>query len=630
MTYYKTMKLNTLTLFFIIYSILFFANVYNLYPEDIIYQKDKTRANKFHNDLKLSKLSYVDLYDSISDKGQYFFPEMKRVPLKYWSCSQVVGISTRNSIEQSDIIKGLQYHLLCQSIAGLTNLAVEEGRSDVAVWLYDHSNNKSYKECERALNDMGITKLDNKNGIELASECFVVTNNKNIKLKSLFNGYILTDIKNNPESAIVAATASHVFNSIIVDIRDKEYFESIGYSMTYDARNKSTYDAWNEFKDKCNNSALIIMPTQTGELREFAIKNRLFVLNINKDQNNLQKGNNMVLLYEVLQWLKPNAPVLGWEPNVGEYNLVNPISQSAHTMIPSDWSYNNSLTSILYKKRQQSKLAKIIKPTEIDYSKKKNFVSFFLSDGDNVQWVMQNFFSKYYTIPEASEVKITFGLPVSTLSMMAPEWLYTLLESQNENTSIMEMLGGGYYYVDTYSQNTNRQKNIKIVAERLSNHMKQHRVKILAVMAKDIDSEEAKEAYKAYIEANNQLEGIIALQYSPYAAGEGNIFWFENSNGYEIPVITTKYSLWDRAHERENNPIFIANKLIENSKDESYSAICVHAWSSFNGKSGAAAAKECINKLDDRFEIVNMQELIWRIRMKYKPDQTKEILNKIY
>ena len=53
-----------------------------------------------------------------------------------------------------------------------------------------------------------------------------------------------------------------------MDVRDKAYFDSQGYSMLYDARAKSTADAWYEFKDKCSNKALVVMPVQTGELRE--------------------------------------------------------------------------------------------------------------------------------------------------------------------------------------------------------------------------------------------------------------------------------------------------------------------------------------------------------------------------
>lgn len=47
-------------------------------------------------------------------------------------------------------------------------------------------------------------------------------------------------------------------------------------------------------------------------------------------------------------------------------------------------------------------------------------ISFFLSDGDNIQWMMQDFATSFYDVPEAIEVKMSYGLPVSTLSMMAP------------------------------------------------------------------------------------------------------------------------------------------------------------------------------------------------------------------
>jgi len=36
-----------------------------------------------------------------------------------------------------------------------------------------------------------------------------------------------------------------------------------------------------------------------------------------------------------------------------------------------------------------------------------------------------------------------------------------------------------------------------------------------------------------YVDANDQLEGIVALQYSPYAGGEGDVIWVTNKAGYE-------------------------------------------------------------------------------------------------
>ena len=576
-------------------------------------------------------LNREEINSFVPDGKLYSMPEMKKKPRKFWTCTGVVSIDNRNSINETETMQGLQYHLLCQSLAGLTNRMVEEGKSDVAVWLYDHGGKASYKVSKQALEDMGICEQGVQNGLELACSDYESVDGLRVQLKGFFDGYVLTDVKNNPESGIVASVASHVYNSIIVDVRDKEYFEKAGYSMKYDATHKTTLDAWHEFKDKCTNEALVIMPVQTGELREFAIKNNLFVLNLNKKQGDPRSGQNVDLLEEVLAWLQPNVPVYGWEQGVSEDQFVARISKSGHPMIPCDWSYNHSLTSLLYTERQQPVQAQSFNPKFIDFGKKRNYVSFFLSDGDNIQWMMQDFATSFYDVPEAIEVKMSYGLPVSTLSMMAPAQLHNLMNLRRDECSVLEMLGGGYYYIDTYSQNNNRNDNLKVAAERLAVSMRRYHVGLLGVMAMDVKSVASKEAYQAFVDANDRLEGIIALQYSPYAGGGGEVFWVTNKNGYDIPVITVRYSLWDRIHEREGSPDFIASKLKAEAQVESFSAICVHAWSRFEGNAhGAAAARLCAGKLDGRFEVVNMQELVWRLRMSRHPEQTLEYLNKIF
>lgn len=576
-------------------------------------------------------LNREEINSFVPDGKLYSMPEMKKKPRKFWTCTGVVSIDNRNSINETETMQGLQYHLLCQSLAGLTNRMVEEGKSDVAVWLYDHGGKASYKVSKQALEDMGICEQGVQNGLELACSDYESVDGLRVQLKGFFDGYVLTDVKNNPESGIVASVASHVYNSIIVDVRDKEYFEKAGYSMKYDATHKTTLDAWHEFKDKCSNEALVIMPVQTGELREFAIKNNLFVLNLNKKQGDPRSGQNVDLLEEVLAWLQPNVPVYGWEQGVSEDQFVARISKSGHPMIPCDWSYNHSLTSLLYTERQQPVQAQSFNSKFIDFDKKRNYVSFFLSDGDNIQWMMQDFATSFYDVPEAIEVKMSYGLPVSTLSMMAPAQLHNLMNLRRDECSVLEMLGGGYYYIDTYSQNNNRNDNLKIAAERLAVSMRRYHVGLLGVMAMDVKSAASREAYQAFVDANDRLEGIIALQYSPYAGGGGEVFWVTNKNGYDIPVITVRYSLWDRIHEREGSPDFIASKLEAEAQVESFSAICVHAWSRFEGNAhGAAAARLCAGKLDGRFEVVNMQELVWRLRMSRHPEQTLEYLNKIF
>ena len=65
--------------------------------------------------------------ESVADEGKYHMPGMKTKPKKYWSCVGVIPVDSRNSVDETDKMRGLQYHLLCQSLAGLTNRAVEKG-----------------------------------------------------------------------------------------------------------------------------------------------------------------------------------------------------------------------------------------------------------------------------------------------------------------------------------------------------------------------------------------------------------------------------------------------------------------------------------------------------------------------
>ncbi|UIR57449.1 hypothetical protein LZQ00_06420 [Sphingobacterium sp. SRCM116780] len=590
---------------------------------------------------------YEDLYDPIQDNGQYNLPEMTVKPKRYWSVVEVLNVGSRNNIGESNEIRGLQYHLLAQSLAGLTNRAVQQGKSEIGVWLHDHAGRESYGLSKQALTDMGISEQGMQSAIELARNNYGPSEGIKLQLKDLFDGYVLTDVTNNPESNIVASVASSVYNALIVDVRDKANYDAAGYTMKYDARTKSTVDAWNEFKTKVSNKALVVMPVQTGELRDFAIANNLFVININKQKENPSSGQNLQLYEEILSWLAPGAPIYGWEQGVDESLFVNRASVKGHVWVPSDWTYNIPLTSLTYKQRQTAVLAKVINPQFIDWKKDKKFVSYYLSDGDNVQWMMNDFVSDFYLNGDAAGMKMGFGISASNLLQMAPSQFNNIFNKQHRDYTLIEALGGGYQYVDNFGLEENRTTRINNLAENVAQNMRQHRIKVLGLMAKDVKSAAAKEGYQAFIDANDQLEGLVVLQYSPYAGGKGEVIWLKNKQGYEIPVISIRYSLWNFGnvnHDREGTPAYIAQKLTADG-DNKFSVISVHAWSKFTdiGKGtdplaenndgnlgGASAAKLMNNHLNADFEQVNVQELIWRIRMNHDKEATERYLKTYY
>ena len=109
---------------------------------------DRTHATDGEKNL------YVEAYDPIADVGQYWHPELAVKPSRYVSCTFVCNQPGNNELGVTDPNLGLQGHLLAQSMAGLVNRAVQEGKTDIGVWLRDEANSNSYKAAKQALTDM--------------------------------------------------------------------------------------------------------------------------------------------------------------------------------------------------------------------------------------------------------------------------------------------------------------------------------------------------------------------------------------------------------------------------------------------------------------------------------------------
>ncbi|MBQ7194836.1 MAG: hypothetical protein IJS07_04315 [Bacteroidales bacterium] len=575
-------------------------------------------------------VDYLRMVDPISDKGQYYMPLPTRAPKKYWTIVNVVGADGRNNPGLADSGKGLQYHLLAQSLAGLVNRALEEGRTDVGIWL--ECSGESYSG---SLSYLG-PEIGRQTAIELATKTYGDVDGVHVNVRDLIDGYVLTDVVANPESNMAATVAAHIYNSIIVDVRDKAIFDEAGYTMKYDARTKTTQDAWNEFGARCSRKALVVMPVKTGELREFAIRNGLFIFNLNKQNGTKDAGQNTTLFNTVLSSLEPGAPVLGWEQGVGEDEFVGKVSRYGCLMLAADWSYNHTLTSINYKERQKPLLAAVVNPLNIDYSRKKNFLAFYLSDGDNYQWVMgDGYVNNFMGLSQNASSRMSYGLCSEALCQLCPARFEQLYAHQNPRGTIMETFGGGYFYVDTFSaKRGNRVENLRMIARKAAAHMRQHRIKVLHLMAKDWSCDAAKEAYQIFIDENDQLEGIITIQYYPYSGGRGKMLWFTNKAGYDIPVVSTDYDLWKDVSNADigtGTPKEVAEFMAADfaGKELSFSPVVVHAWSTFGTGRGAAAAQGCISQAPSTVEAVSIQELIWRIRMEYRPEQTAKYLKTI-
>ncbi len=611
---------------------------------------DDDRLNAGINDSK--PVFYMNLYDPITDKGQYNHPDvMGSMPVSQtWMYGLFgLGAADRNDPDAPGGIAtnvggvGLQYQLLSQSFAGITDRYLVAEKTITGAWMDAGDGIDAYKDVMR-YHKTGPTWVVH-TGNPMTNPGFDAIDGGVISV--IGKNYVLTDLKANPESGNVAIVASHVYDAFIVDVQDKAFYDANGYTMVYDASKKTTADSWREFKDKCNNNGLVVMPVHTGELADFAIANKLFVVNLNKQYNTAAGGQNAALFKEVLDWLKPNSFVYGWEPGVGEDVFVSPVSASGNTMVAIH-DFNLPWFSKGYKSMQSSTRAKIIDPHDIDYNSDKKYVAYYLSDGPHAGWMISGFVENYFTDPNVATVNMNFGICSSLTSQISPLQMEKILSLQNKNSTLIESFGRGYWYSDNYAETkANRAEILKEHAERTAAFMRQKQLKILEQIAMDPKSTKAMETYQAMVDANDQLEGIVAIQYAPsYAGCGGEILWVTNKAGYDIPIVTVSYSIWNMGGhnaERDGSPTYIAHKL--NADANKYSAVIVHAWSGFEdtgssddelaenaavypeGAKGASAAEMCQRRLTDR-QPISMQELIWRIRMEYRPDQTQDYLKK--
>lgn len=572
---------------------------------------------------------YGDLVDQVHDAGQFYIPQNSIKPKGHWYVVHTDYNNRENPSLNSNPGSGLQGYLLMHSVVGLINKAAIEGKIDYCAWM--EKGNKGY-DTERAL--LG-KEIGRQNALELAINGYGKWEGIDVEPKKLFEGYVLTDLENNPESGNIAAVASHVYNSLIVDVKNEQYFKDAGYELKCDCRSMTLRQAFDQFKDKCNNNALVLMPVgvkgridiAAGEHRDYAIANKLFVANIVGG-----KSSNGTLFADIMKWLEPGSQVIGWENNdkLGEDAFVDPVSQYGSMMLAADWAYNLTTMSRDYVNRQPYTLAKTINPRSINYDKTGNYISFFLTDGDNYQFIIEdNFVVNYYSLRSSSTTKTAFELGTQSLIQLAPTRFTYLMEQQpSPECTIMETFGGGYYYIDTYATRgfttAERKALIKKVAERTAAHMRQHGIKVLHVMARDFDSENGQEMLQAFVDANDQLEGITGVEYSPYTGGQGKVYWFTNKAGYDIPLITTKYMLWDKI----SSPSYAAGlaNASESAQQQTFSTVAIHAWSDFDGNHASDAAQLMINGLESRFNVVSVQELIWRLRMAERQEQTQEFL----
>jgi hypothetical protein len=524
-------------------------------------------------------------------------------------------------------VNGESDFMLAESLSGLAAKAVNNGDNDELVWIETHSPSMD-EWAARLKNRLNFISVNTMSTWELI---------EHFKSKEIIKGYVLYKYdrsegnmyeprENIDISCNIATSAAGVLNAIVIDEEQEQQAMSVGLERLFDARNVSYKSLFDTILPAVNPYLITLADPKATNLRGYAIANNIFLFD-NHEETNLEY---------YFSHIESVSPVLGWGfGDEAEFNRV--LSSDGLFSTASNWCHNLPVSSAGAQSYQPQKVHSL-DPNDIDWDESGYFHSFAMSDGDNMQWMQTSFFhnEEYWANQYHGQFPFAWTICAVNLSQTIPDILDFMAETQPDDVTIIEY-GGGYQYPDLFAENRDREAAVRELAKKVNIHMKKTGVKVFGFICQNLDSEASKEAYQIYADEIEDLTGMIAVQYAPYEAGDGRIYWVTNKEGKHIPVVTSKFTIWENLdNDRVGDPWKIAGLIndeadkVHPDEDPKATWTMIHSWSYFehNGERtrGLTPIKWCIDELSSDVKIISIEEMLWRLRMQYYPDEVQALL----
>lgn len=538
--------------------------------------------------------------------------------------------------------------MLLQSVSGLAAQAVNEGRSDELVWIDTPAKPDYARWYAATVKQLGLREQGEMPALDLL---------KRYVERGIVKGYILykadavtpglskaerrkTDADAD-ESVNVATTLAGLMGGVVVSEELEPALRELGLKRLFDARGKTSAWCFQTYASQLNRSYILSQRPRVPYARDVAIAHRMLVM---------WDAGDGSLATPVYRWLNPLSTVLGWVASEGED--VAEASRFGHVVLPSDICINLPLLSAASSGSGLKKLPRLkpsFDPRSINAADKRTAVAFIMSDGDNLQWAMGGFFGnpEYWASDDHGKFPIGFGVPIGCLREACPVALDHLAATQPAATTAIE--ASGYIFPDVFGEAldpTARRERLAMHARRVAQSMAATGATSLISICRDVDSPAALEAFGIFAREIPQLAGMFVIQYAPYHGGDGRVFWVKNATGIDIPVVSSKFSLWANNTGRGfGNPTRIGDLVNDVAKSSAKSGepqnlwVMTHAWSPYqrdadgtirdlpfgdrSGHRGVSPTRWCVERLNpEDVRVVSPAELLWRIRMRHDPKAT--------
>lgn len=414
------------------------------------------------------------------------------------------------------------------------------------------------------------------------------------------NGYTLYRNSEYAEGLNVCFNYATVNGWLAFPEELKNTAEECGLKLKLDLSNdeydysfqKKHYDA---LRDHFNKSAVVHVKADMFGLRDLAVQQGFWI----GFTGSVSEGEK--LLKYVLKNCGNNTAVLGWCTN--EVRFVKLVSKMGCFVLPSDHSWNCSYISNFGFDGFRQKHGKAALHTDPS----KHYLAIVASDGDNSQWI-QNDFSRYYSKVSGNNdfpMTWTFSPAQQEISPASVNRAYSA--GTENNYFIGGVSGFGYMNPLKY-----RISALDRFTEMTASALLRSDLSVFSILdEKPIGIMEPSFVKKLdyYTRFGFIKGGIALLDPDHYASGKGQV-WFSNDK----PVVSVRFSLWHPSNESKNvdsdwlrSQADIINEVCraDISSIDGYSVLNVHVWSITPD-----SLSEFVGYLDDDIELVTVDELL--------------------
>ncbi len=417
--------------------------------------------------------------------------------------------------------------------------------------------------------------------------------------KDQVDGYILCAADSASDSGNVAISLAGLLNAVVVTPDNQKICDDLGMTCLLDVTDKD--DAWlraSEYWGQLNQTVAFEQPlSMAPKLVDYAV--------MSKSYFSFYNGRSTGEHRTKYKYLEDGAIVFGYNNTLGEYETVSSFSAENIQMIPSDHAYNLSTLSGFQTKLLTQKTEENADPQ----AKKVHTVCLILSDGDNVQWLTNDFTTsnKWWANKYRGKFDMGWGLPPAALDLTAPMTAYLYDKMTARDEFIMQLSGLGYTFPSKWSASARDD-----MAKQLAEYMLRSDLHYAEIL----DDNGMNSSVLSSFTKQDGIDGLFYIDYANYAGMKGKILW---SN--QKPIVAARYRLW--ADTADGNIASIARAVNKASTDPSdadaYSFIIVHAWSGLSGKNLVAggntmdAVAELVKAFGSNVEVVTPTEFMNRI-----------------